>query len=83
MSDQERMLAELGEVLSKIARPHHADDVLPFEVRAYLCQLGFPCSELTTREEVIARLWARKRSLLSAIQPEWGGGPGITPPSAA
>ena len=82
MSEHERTLAQLGEMLSKIARPHRADDELPLEVRANLCQLGFPCGELTTREELIARLWARKRSLLTATQPEWGG-PGITPPSAA
>ncbi len=82
MSEHERMLAQLGEMLSKIARPHRADDELPLEVRANLCQLGFPCGELTTREELITRLWARKRSLLTAMQPEWGG-PGITPPSAA
>ncbi len=82
MSEHETTLAQLGEVLSRIARPHRADDELPLEVRANLCQLGFPCGELTTREELIARLWARKRSLLTAVQPEWGG-PGITPPSAA
>jgi len=82
MSERERMLVQLGDALSKIARPHRADDELPLEVRANLCQLGFPCSELTTREELIARLWARKRSLLTAMQPEWGG-PGMTPPSAA
>jgi len=82
MSEHETTLAQLGEVLSRIARPHRADDELPLEVRANLCQLGFPCGELTTREELIARLWARKRSLLTAMQPEWGG-PGITPPTAA
>jgi len=82
MSEHETTLAQLGEVLSRIARPHRADDELPLEVRANLCQLGFPCGELTTREELIARLWARKRRLLTAMQPEWGG-PGITPPSAA
>ena len=84
MSEHERMLAQLGEMLAKIARPHRAEDELPLDVRANLCQLGFPCNELTPREELIAWLWARKRSLLSAMQmqPEWGG-PGITPPSAA
>ena len=65
MSESERMLMQLGEMLAKIARPYRADDDLPQEVRANLCQLGFPCSELTTREELIARLWARKRSLLA------------------
>jgi len=82
MSEHERMLIQVGDMLSKIARPYRADDDLPQEVRANLCQLGFPCSELTTREELIAGLWARKRSLLTAMQPEWGG-PGVTPPTAA
>jgi hypothetical protein len=82
MSEHERMVAQLGEILSKIARPHRADDGLPQDVTANLWQLGFPCTELTPREELIARLWARKRTLLTAMQPEWGG-PGITPPSAA
>ena len=74
------MLAQLGEMLSKIARPHDTHDPLPAEVRAGLWQLGLPCGELTPREEVIARLWARKRSLMVAMQPDWGG---YTPPSAA
>ena len=83
MSEHERMLAQLGEILAKVARPYRPDDIdLPSDVRASLCQLGFPCSELTSREELIARLWARKRSLLGVMQPEWGG-PGVTPPTAA
>ncbi|TMD17047.1 MAG: hypothetical protein E6I27_08490 [Chloroflexi bacterium] len=83
MSEHERMLVQLGEMLSKIARPYRPeDDDLPSEVRTGLCQLGFPCNELTSREELIARLWARKRTLQTAIQPEWGG-PGVTPPTAA
>jgi hypothetical protein len=83
MSEHERMLTRLGEMLSQIARPHGVDeDELPLEVRSGLCQLGFPCNELTTREELITRLWARKRMLMAAMQPHWGG-PGITPPSAA
>jgi len=82
MSEHERMLFQLGDALSKIARPHRADDELPPEIRANLCRLGFPCNELTTREELIARLWARKRTLLTAMRLEWSG-PGITPPSAA
>jgi len=74
MSEHERMLVQLGEMLSKIARPYRPeDDDLPSEVRTGLCQLGFPCN---------ARLWARKRTLQTAIQPEWGG-PGVTPPTAA
>jgi hypothetical protein len=82
MSEHERMLARLGEVLSQIARPHLLEDELSLEVRSGLFQLGFPCSELTTREELISRLWARKRMLMAAMQPQWGG-PTITPPSAA
>jgi hypothetical protein len=82
MSEQERMLVRLGNVLDQLARPHRCDDALPAEVQASLWQLGVPCSELTTRQELISRLWARKRSLLVAIGPEWGG-PGLTPPSAA
>jgi hypothetical protein len=83
MSEHERTLARLGEMLSQIARPYGVDDLeLPLEVRSGLCQLGFPCSELTTREELITRLWARKRMLMAAMQPRWGG-PGVTPPSAA
>lgn len=76
------MLAQLGEMLAKIARPHHADDELPLDLRVRLHRLGFPCDELTSREQLIAWLWARKRFLMSAMRPEWGG-PGITPPTAA
>ena len=82
MSEHEILLVQLGDVLSKVARPYHCEDVLPVDVRAALWQLGVPCNELTPREELIARLWAKKRSLLTAIQPEWGG-PGVTPPAAA
>jgi hypothetical protein len=82
MSEHERMLARLGEMLSQLARPHAVEDELSLEVRSGLCQLGFLCSELTTREELITRLWARKRLLMAAMQPQWGG-PGVTPPSAA
>jgi hypothetical protein len=56
--------------------------VLPVDVRAALWQLGFPVDELTSREEIITRLWAKKRTLLSAMQPGWGG-PTVTPPAAA
>lgn len=82
MSEHELMLVQVGEVLSQVARPHRCDDVLPVDVRAALWQLGFPCSELTSREEIISRLWAKKRTLLSTMQPGWGG-PGVTPPAAA
>ena len=82
MSEHERTLVRLGKLLEQIARPHATNDVLPVEVQANLWQLGFPCNDLTSREELIPRLWERKRSLLLAIQPEWRG-PGVTPPSAA
>ena len=82
MSEHERMLVRLGRVLEQIARPHSCNEVLPVEVQANLWHLGVPCNELTPREELVSRLWARKRNLLSAIQPEWSG-PGVTPPSAA
>ena len=74
------MLVQLGNVLSRVARPHRCDDGLPDDVQATLWDLGLPCSEQTSREELVARLWARKRSLLLTIQPHWGG-PGA--PSAA
>ena len=82
MSEHELMLVQLGDVLSKVARPHRCDDVLPVDVRAALWQLGMPCNDLTSREELVARIWAKKRSLLTATRPEWGG-PGVTPPAAA
>jgi hypothetical protein len=86
MSEQELQLLRLGELLSRVARPHRSDDVLPVDVRTALWQLGFPCTELTSREELISRLWARKRSLLTAMPPGWGGPSdrgGLTPPPAA
>ena len=82
MSEHERILVRLGRLLDQLARPHRCEDVLPVDVQASLWQLGFPCSDVTPREELIPRLWARKRSLLSGIGSEWGG-PGLTPPSAA
>ena len=82
MSEHELMLLQVGEVLTRVARPHRCDDVLPVEVRAALWQLGFPCDELTPREEIVARLWAKKRSLLSALRAD-SGGPGFAPPGAA
>ena len=82
MSEQERMLHQLGQLLSQVARPYRCEDTLPEDVRTSLWQLGFPCNELTPREELVARLWARKRRLMTAIQPGWGG-LGVTPPTAA
>ena len=82
MSEHERMLARLGHLLSQVARPHRCDDNLPEEVQAGLWDLGLAVRENTSREELVARLWARKRSLLLAMQPEWAG-PSVTPPGAA
>jgi hypothetical protein len=83
MSEHEQTLVQLGRLLSQVARPYRCDDGLPDDVRASLWQLGVACNEMTPREELIARLWQRKRTLLTAMRPEWGGGPGVTPPSAA
>jgi hypothetical protein len=82
MGEHARMVIRLGKVLEQLARPYGCEEALPAEIRAALWQLGFPCSEMTPREELIPRLWARKRSLLAGIGSEWGG-PGLTPPSAA
>lgn len=80
MSEHELMLVQIGNLLSRVTRPHRSDDALPPDVQAGLWALGFACSERTPREELVARLWARKRSLLVTMQPRWGG-PGT--PSAA
>jgi len=82
MGEHERMLVRLVTILDQLARPHGCDEALPIEVQAGLWQLGFPCDEQTPREELIPKLWARKRSLLIGIGEGWRG-PGITPPSAA
>lgn len=82
MSERERMLIRLVDIIEQIARPHRYEEALPTEVQAGLWQLGFPCNEQTPREELIPQLWARKRSLLTGIGHGWHG-PGITPPSAA
>jgi hypothetical protein len=77
------LLIRLGAMLNRLARPHPCDESVPLDVWATLWQLGVPCSGRTPREELVATLWARKRSLLNAaMQPGWDG-PGITPPSAA
>ena len=82
MSDHEEALYRVGQMLAQIARPYGVDESLPIDVRTNLWQLGFACNEMTPREELIARLWARKRSLQIMVPPQWGG-PGATPPSAA
>jgi hypothetical protein len=83
MSEHEKMLSRLGEILSQIARPYRVEQALPVDVRTSLWQLGFPCSEQTPREELIERLWARKRTLQLMMPPPQLGGPGATPPAAA
>jgi hypothetical protein len=40
MSEQERMLVKLGEVLAPIARPHRFDEVIAVEVQSNLWQIG-------------------------------------------
>ncbi len=82
MDGRERTLSLLGEMLARVARPHRADDELPTEVLRKLGLLGLASDQFATREDLIAGLWARKRSVLMAMEPDWGG-PGITPPSAA
>ena len=82
MSEQELMLVQLGQALQEVARPYSCDAPLPGRVQASLWRLGVPCDELTPREDVVALLWARKRSLTVAVQPTWRG-PGATPPNAA
>jgi len=82
MSEQELMLVQVGQVLQEVARPFSCDAPLPGHVQASLWRLGVPCDELTPREHVVALLWARKRSLSSAVQPPWRD-PGATPAPAA
>jgi hypothetical protein len=81
MSEHELMLVQVGQVLQAVARPYSCDAPLPGHLQASLWRLGVPCDELTPREHVIALLWARKRSLSSAVQPQWRG-PEATPPAA-
>jgi hypothetical protein len=76
------MLVQVGQVLNQLARPHLCNAPLPAAVRASVWRLGLPCDELTPREDLVAQLWARKRSLSMANQPRWDG-PGTTPPNAA
>jgi len=51
------------EALAQITRPHRFDEALTIELRQCLCQLGVPCDESTPRADVIAQIWAKKRSL--------------------
>ena len=72
MSEQDGMLVWLGKLLEQIARPYRCDEELPPELQATLRRLGVACDESTPRQDVVAQLWARKRTVLQA-----------TPPSAA
>ncbi|HKW70468.1 MAG TPA: hypothetical protein VJP81_07775 [Candidatus Dormibacteraeota bacterium] len=67
-----RMLFWLGQLLAQIARPYRCDEGLPPEVQASLSLLGVPCDTSTSRADLVAFLWARKRTML-----------GTTPPRAA
>jgi hypothetical protein len=80
--ERERLLARLSALLSEIARPYSCDEVIPVDVRADLWQLGLACEATTPREDLIAQLWERKRSLQTILIPLWDG-PGALPPSAA
>lgn len=82
MSEQELMLIQVRQVLSRVARPHRCDEAIPVDVQARLWQLGLDCDEATPREDLVARLWARKRTLQVNFSPTWGG-PGPTTPAAA
>ena len=82
MSEHDLMLVEVGQVLNRVARPHCYDAPLPADVQASAWRLGLACDEQTPREDLVARLWARKRSLSVATQPTWDG-PLTTPPNAA
>ena len=79
MSEHEIMLVQLSQALHEVARPYPCDALLPGAVQASLWRLGVPCDDQTPRDQLVALIWARKRSL---SQPTWGG-PGATPPSAA
>jgi hypothetical protein len=82
VSEHELMLVQVGQALQLVARPHPCNAPLPAAVQASVWRLGLACDDLTPREELIARLWARKRSLSLAGQPKWSG-PGAKPPTAA
>jgi hypothetical protein len=76
------MWVQLGQALDEVARPYRCDAGLPGAVQASLWRLGVPCDEQTPREQLVALIWARKRSLSLADKPRWGG-PGATPPNNA
>lgn len=67
MSHQDHVLDyRLGEALNQVARPHRRNEALPPEVKAKLWGLGVACDELTPRQDVVAQLWAIKRTLVAA-----------------
>jgi hypothetical protein len=69
MSEHERLVYQVGHLLSQVARPHRCDDGLPDEVKVGLSQLGLACTEQTSRQELIVRLWALKRGALTVMPP--------------
>lgn len=79
MSGRDLLLKRrLTSAIDQVARPYPCDEGLALEVQAGLWRLGIPCSDLTPREDVIARLWAMKRSLAAEA-----GFMGAAPPPAA
>jgi hypothetical protein len=81
MGGQDHQLEQrLTAALDLVARPHSCHEALTLEVQAGLWQLGVPCSELTPRDEVVSRLWAKKRSVSPG---RFGHGPSAAPPTAA
>jgi hypothetical protein len=82
MSDRDRLLIHrLGAALDRVARPHARGEPLPMAVQASLWQLGVPCTDVTPREVVIARLWSLKRVITQVQLNETQAGG--RPPSAA
>lgn len=82
MREHERLLTRLTDVLKEIARPYSCDAAIPVAVQAQLWRLGVACEATTPREDLIAVLWARRRTLETTPIP-FAGGPGATPPPAA
>jgi len=49
--------------LAQITRPDPFGEALTLELRQCLCQLGVPCDEFTSRADLIAQIWVKKRRL--------------------
>jgi hypothetical protein len=81
MAGHDHLLEQrLTAALNLVARPYSCGEALALEVQARLWQLGVPCSELTPRDEVVSRLWAKKRGVSPG---RFGPGPSAAPPAAA